>query len=132
MKPPKRWVFSHLEKYIWRSVINERLFKWKSVPSRILCCDLCSLISVTPVLGARTNCTHYNHKECEPGKTASMLESGTGNQIGEVIRKKMLFIVERKQKVLPVYTFKSSMIQCEKKNVLLRIVLMNVTWNTGV
>lgn len=96
MKPSKRCVFSQQEKYIWRSVINElSLFKWKSVVSRTLCCDLCSLIGVNSALDTRTNCNHCNHKEQQPGKTAGMLDSGTGNQIGEVIRT-MLFIVERK------------------------------------
>lgn len=47
------------------------------------------------VLGARTNCTHYNHKEHEPGKTAAVLESGTGNQIGEVIRKNAIHCGEK-------------------------------------
>lgn len=109
-----------------------------NVPSRILCCDLCSLISVNSVLGTGTNCNHYNHKERQPGKTAGMLASGTGNQTGEVIRKngekikgtcciyrgkvgcrmegKELILKKTIEKLSGVQpAFKSSMIQCCEK-----------------
>lgn len=58
-------------------------------------CALGSLIGVNSALGARTNCNHCNHKEQQPGKTAGMLDSGTGNQIGEVIRKSVIHSGEK-------------------------------------
>ena len=90
MKPVITWVFSQLENYIWRSVINETLPKQKPAPSRMLCCSLVTLISVSSVLGVRNMCAHDIHKECEPGKAAGTFKGGNGNQIGEVIVKTVI------------------------------------------
>lgn len=109
MKPSKGWAFSQLEKYIWRSFINEILFRWKSAPNRILCCGLFSLISVSSVLGARTNCTHYNHKEREPERAAAMLEGGTGNQTGEMIGKN---VIHRGEKIKGTYCIYRGKVCC--------------------
>lgn len=69
----------------------------ETVPSRFLCCHLVSLISVSTILSARTNCAHYIHKECEPGKAAGTLEGATGNWIGKKIGKSLVHWGENKR-----------------------------------
>lgn len=95
MKPAIRRVFSRLENHTGRSVINE--FKRKSGPSRILCCHLISLIGVSTILSARTDCAHHIHKECEPGKAVGTLEGATVNCIGKIIGKSFVHWGERKR-----------------------------------
>lgn len=83
------------------------LFKWKSSPSRILCCGLFSLISVSSVLGARTKCTQYLHKEHELGEHE--LEGGTGNQTGEMIGRN---VTHRGEKIKGTYSIYRGKVGC--------------------
>ena len=99
-------VFPVGKPYLEISYQYETLFKRKSAPSRILCCSLVSLISVSSVLGARTDCAHYIHKEHEPGKAAGTLESGTGNQIGKMIGKNVILWGEKVKNTYCIYTGK--------------------------
>lgn len=130
MKPAIRWAFSRLENHTWRSVINETPFKWKSAPSRILCCGLVPLISVCSVLGARTNCAHYIHKEHEPGKAAGTLECGTGNQTGEMIGKNVIHQGEKVKGTYCIYRGKISCRNAEwrEKYLILKKIIEKLWW----
>lgn len=113
MKSSKRWVFSQLEKYIWTSVINETLLKWKSVPSRI---DPVVSWVQEPIVPITTT------KNMSLGKLQLCWRVELETRLEKWLEK-MLFTVERKEKVLTVPTVEKLATEWRVKYLILKKII---------